>query len=221
MKATTRKPLVKTYDDTLPLREQSDEQLLRQYQINAEGAVFAELVRRYQRPLHVHLCKMLRDPAAADDVLQNTLLQLHRRANSFDPKRRLRPWLYSVATNQAIDYMRRNRRHQAVSLDASPDTFDGGHGTLADVIALADDRCSPHSALEAKERSQWVRREVGKLSKPFREVFVRTQLQGLTVRETAHELGLPLGTVKSRNHSARARLLHAWQTRHIASQSEN
>jgi len=53
----------------------------------------------------------------AEDVFQQTFLQIHLKCDQFEEGRKVRPWLYTVATNQAIDYQRRNHRHNIISLD--------------------------------------------------------------------------------------------------------
>lgn len=200
-------------------REMSDEQLIARYQISNDVAAFAEILDRHSRPLHSHINRMLGDPTAADDVLQNTFLQLHRKASTFDPARRLRPWLYVVATNQTYDYLRRNRRHRALSLNSSQQGYDRAEERFTDEAAMSDEKVCPHRQLEAKESREWLHREADNLSDALREVVVRTHFQDLTMKETADELGLPLGTVKSRSHSARAQLTRAWQTRRHATDS--
>ena len=61
--------------------------------------------------------RFLGDAALAEDAFQNTFLQVHSKSHLFDGKRKFRPWLYTIATNQAIDLQRRNKRHQLASLD--------------------------------------------------------------------------------------------------------
>src|SRR5262245_56228181 len=120
--------------DRALLAAASDEELLLGYRCTHAQEMFAELVRRYERPLQRHLQRLLGNWAAAEDVLQSTFLLVHLRADQFDPARKLRPWLYAVASRQAIDYLRRHRRHQAVSLSRSEDEHDGA-ALRADLLA--------------------------------------------------------------------------------------
>src|SRR6266550_5427950 len=82
-----------------------------------ETPAFGALVRRYERELYGYLRRYLGDGSLAEDVFQNTFLQLHLKSGQYQPGHPVRPWLYTIATHQAIDAMRRNGRHQAVSLD--------------------------------------------------------------------------------------------------------
>jgi RNA polymerase sigma-70 factor (ECF subfamily) len=96
-----------------------DEELLATYAATGSRAVFEELVRLYEREMYSYLYNYLGDAQLAEDAFQNTFLQLHRKCHQFEPGRRLRPWLYTIAGNQAVDLLRRNRRHKAASLSTA------------------------------------------------------------------------------------------------------
>src|SRR6516164_2008829 len=101
---------------TRPLIECSDEELLVSFQ-RGQREAFGVLVRRYERELYGYLRRYLGDASLADDVFQNTFLQLHTKIGKYEPGRPVRPWLYTIATHQAIDALRRAGRHQALSLE--------------------------------------------------------------------------------------------------------
>ena len=103
--------------DQQPACVESDEQLLLAYRQTGRRELFADLVRRYERELFNYLRRYLGDPGMAEDAFQATFLQVHLKADQFEEGRRVRPWLYTIATNQAIDAQRRNRRHRMISLD--------------------------------------------------------------------------------------------------------
>src|SRR3989304_2158430 len=87
-----------------------DEVLLLAYRDHADRTAFSELVRRYERELYSYLRRYLGDAGMAEDAFQATFLQVHLKCDQFAEGRRFRPWLYTIATNQAIDAQRRNRR---------------------------------------------------------------------------------------------------------------
>ena len=91
--------------------ELTDEQLLHNYRDSGDRELFARLVRRYERELYAYLRRYLGNAEMAEDVFQSTFLQVHLKCDKFDTSRRFKPWLYTVATNQAIDAQRRNKRH--------------------------------------------------------------------------------------------------------------
>ena len=93
---------------TLKPAEVSDEQLLVAYR-HGDRASFSRLVQRYQRELFHFLVRFTGDRAAAEDIFQETFLQVHQSAEQFDPQRRFRPWLFTIAANKARDLHRANR----------------------------------------------------------------------------------------------------------------
>ena len=104
-----------------PANPGHDEELLAAYVATGSRDAFEELLRRYEGELYGYLWHFLGDAQLAEDVFQNTFLQVHLKCRQFEPGRRLRPWLYKIATSQAVDLLRRNRRHKAVSFSAVDD----------------------------------------------------------------------------------------------------
>lgn len=182
-------------------KERTDEQLLLAYRENGDSVVFEQLVQRYERELYNYLRHYLGDAQMAEDVFQTTFLQVHLKCEKFEPGRKVRPWLYTVATNQAIDAQRRNRRHQMVSLDRR-----FGNGDQDDVAALVDlldsGEENPIEQFESAERREEVHTVVDRLPETLKQVVILVYYQGLKYREAAEALDIPVGTVKSRLHSA-------------------
>ena len=98
----------------------SDEQLLLDYRDHGDVGSFESLVHRYEKPIYNYLLRYLRNGAMAEDVFQATFLRVHEKCHLYDGRRKVRPWLYSIATHQAIDAMRREGRHPAVSRSPPP-----------------------------------------------------------------------------------------------------
>src|SRR5436190_3601432 len=122
MKATLPEPLVGPMQHAPSL---SDEELLLGYRETGDPKLFSELVRRYERELYSYLRRYLGDAGMAEDAFQATFLQVHLKCDQFEEGRKFRPWLYTIATNQAIDAQRRNKRHRSVSLDRTTKQDDG------------------------------------------------------------------------------------------------
>jgi RNA polymerase sigma-70 factor (ECF subfamily) len=187
----------------------SDEELLLEYRALGDEGVFAQLVHRYEYELFSYLRRYLGDAPHAEDVFQATFLQVHLKCGQFDTDRKFRPWLYSIATNQAIDSQRRNRRHKAVSLDRSNrKANDDQVGTLLEMMENREP--GPVAELEASERQAWVRRAVEALPDQYRAPLTLVYYQGLKYQEAAEILGIPVGTAKSRMHTAILKLNEMW-----------
>jgi RNA polymerase sigma-70 factor (ECF subfamily) len=191
-----------------PLQECSDEDLLAQFQKGKREA-FGTLVRRYEGELFGYLRRYLGDAELADDVFQNTFLQVFTKSGQYERGRPVRPWLYTIATNQAIDALRRQNRHQAVSLDQEREEIEGAE--LPQLMGLLETRGpGPLDQLQGEERRQLVRASVERLPDFLRQVVILAYYQGLKYRDVADILGIPVGTVKSRLHAALCKLHEAW-----------
>jgi RNA polymerase sigma-70 factor (ECF subfamily) len=194
-------------DEAPPADLPTDEDLLLAYRSRGDREAFEQLVGRYETELYNYLRNYLGDAQMAEDAFQATFLQVHLKCEQFEPGRRVRPWLYTVATNQAIDAQRRNRRHRMVSLDrrrSQEGSDDEDGGTLMNLLDSQD--TDPIEQFTLEEDSQAVRAAIDQLPESLRRVVLLVYFQGLKYREAADALSIPVGTVKSRLHTAVARL---------------
>jgi RNA polymerase sigma-70 factor (ECF subfamily) len=195
-------------DHSEPLTACSDEDLLTRFR-DGERDAFGQLVRRYERELYGYLRRYVGDSSLADDVFQNTFLQLYTKIGQYEAGRPVRPWLYTIATHQAIDALRRNSRHQALSLDQEREQLHDGD--IQSLMALLESQApGPLDLAEGEERRLQVRQSVDCLPDFLRQVVILAYYQGLKYREIADIVGIPVGTVKSRLHAALVKLHEAW-----------
>jgi RNA polymerase sigma-70 factor (ECF subfamily) len=193
----------------------SDERLLVYYRDVEDRRAFETLVHRYERELYSYLRRYLGDEGMAEDAFQATFLQVHLKANQFEEGRAFRPWLYTIATNQAIDAQRRNKRHRLVSLDRRGIAENEEQtGALMDLLETKG--AGPVAELEASERGTWIRKAVEALPEQLRAAVNLIYYQGLKYREAAEILNIPVGTVKSRLHTAVTRLNEAWNRANLS-----
>jgi RNA polymerase sigma-70 factor (ECF subfamily) len=182
----------------------SDEELLSRYRDQGKTEDFDALVHRYEHELYRYLVRYLGDKSLAEDVFQNTFLQIHLKRGLYEEGRPVRPWLYSIATHQAVDALRKAGRHPTVSLDQRVGSNDTDAGQLVDL--LVSDESGPLAELQGQERRDWVRESVARLPEPLRQTLILAYHQDLKYREIAEILKIPVGTVKSRLHAALAKL---------------
>jgi len=176
----------------------TDEQLLAAY-LDGDEAAFELLVRRHVRELHQFVIRFTSDAPAADDVVQETLLQVHTAAERFDPKRRFKPWLFTIAANKARDYLRRRSRRREVPIDA-PTGFDQ-NATQRFVELFEADAVAPDEDLLVEEKRRLVRRVIEGMPTKLSEVLILAYYHRFPYRDVAEIVGVPLGTVKSRLHA--------------------
>jgi RNA polymerase sigma-70 factor (ECF subfamily) len=182
----------------------TDEELLSRYRDSGQAADFNELVHRYQNELFRYLARYLGSQTLADDVFQNTFLQVHLKRGLYQDGRPVRPWLYAIATHQAVDAMRKAGRHPTISLDQRVESSETDPSALVDM--LVSDVPGPLSELQGAEREAWVKQSVAKLPETLRQTLMLAYYQDMKYREIAEALKIPVGTVKSRLHAALAKL---------------
>jgi RNA polymerase sigma-70 factor, ECF subfamily len=160
---------------------------------NGDLAAFEELYRAHAAKLFSVACRMLGNPADAEDLLQEIFLSAHRKLEGFRGESALGTWLYRLATNHCLDYLRSRaaRTNQVTdALDDEAGQFEPGGRTLADQTVTKMD----------------LERALARLPEGCRAAFVLHDVQGLEHREVAQALGIAEGTSKSQVHKARRRL---------------
>ena len=187
-----------------------DNDLLRLH-LEGDHDAFAALVGRYQRELYNFLARFTGRSDLAEDVFQETFLQLHLSAGKFDMSRRLKPWLFTIAANKARDAMRRSQRRRAAPLDAAigakPD--DGGT-TYAELLPAGIP--APDETIVNIETRNAVVSFVREMPESLRVVLELCYFQQLSYKEVADILDVPLGTVKSRIHAAVNHFARKWKS---------
>jgi RNA polymerase sigma-70 factor, ECF subfamily len=164
----------------------------------------ASLMERYQHRLYRYLLRMVGQPAVAEDLFQQIWLRVMEHARSYDPRRPFEGWLFGVAHNAAIDYL---RRRQPESLD---EPLPSGQ-TPAEL--LPGPSVSALEQLLAQERAGWAAAAMAELPAVFREVLTLRFEEEMKLEEIAVVLALPLGTVKTRLHRALKGLRRLLETR--------
>jgi RNA polymerase sigma-70 factor (ECF subfamily) len=192
----------------IDVNDASDETLLTAY-LDGDRSALRELIRRYRVELLHFLTRFLGDRAAAEDVFQETFLQVHLSADTFDASRRFKPWLFAIAANKARDHHRKHRRRAPMSLSAAIDASGEGE---AFVDLMSAELPSPDQPILDAERSRMVREVVDSMRVHLREILLLAYFQKMSYQQMAEALGIPLGTVKSRLHTAVAAFAHAWET---------
>lgn len=188
----------------------SDEDLLRDFLAGKAGA-FEALVHRYAGELYAFVARFVSSDAAAEDVVQETFIQVHQSAGGFDRQRRFKPWLFTIAANKARDHLRGRVRKRERSMDAA-----GGAGQIEGqslLEVLSDPGEDPGAALERDEQRELVRGIIDEMPEHLREVLLLGYYQRFPYKDIADILGVPLGTVKSRLHAAVTHFAAAYRRR--------
>lgn len=189
--------------------QRTDEQLLADYR-SGDKTSFSELVGRYQRELYHFLVRFLGNRAAAEDVFQETFLQVHQSAEQFDPQRRFRPWLFTIAANKARDLIRSQARRPTNPLQASISPGDEESGEFIDLMQSAN--LTPSDPMEREELQKQVQTTVTAMPEHLREILLLSYFHQFPYKQISEILDIPLGTVKSRLHAAVAHFADRWRS---------
>jgi len=179
------------------LAEITDEQLI-DLSRAGDAQAFTQLVKRYEKELYNFLLRFVGRGSMAEDIFQETFLQVHISIESFQSNRRFRPWLYTIASNKARDYLRSKARRPTVQITGAEDDEDTAN--LWDYLITEDS--TAEDILMKKQQKELVRRLVDQLPDHLRQILVLAYFSQLSYQEMADVLEIPLGTVKSRLHSA-------------------
>lgn len=163
--------------------------------LSGESAAFGELVRKYQDRLYNTLAHLTGRPEDARDLVQDAFVQAFVKLESFHGKSAFYTWLYRIAFNLAMTQAR--QRRPAASVDRVREA------TGREPIQPGE---GPRERLEQLERCRQVREAIAALDDDFRGVLVLRELEGQPYDAIAEILDLPVGTVRSRLHRARAQL---------------
>ena len=187
----------------------TDEQLLASYRHGDRGG-FTDLVTRYHRELFHFLIRFLGDRAAAEDVFQETFLQVHQSAETFDLQRRFRPWLFTIAANKARDLIRSQARRPTTPLHAAIGSGSEEGGEFIDLVSSAS--AIPEEGLQRQELQAAVQRTVMGMPEHLREILLLSYFHQFPYKQISEILDIPLGTVKSRLHAAVAHFADRWRS---------
>jgi RNA polymerase sigma-70 factor (ECF subfamily) len=187
----------------LDLANLPDADVVRLAQEGRETA-FRELVRRYERPVFSLVFRMVRDRETAEDLAQDAFIKVLNHIDKYSPEFKFSSWLFKIANNVAIDWMRR-KRLDTVSMDGSPHATSAAE-IEATTFDLAAQQESALDELEARELGTAIERAIAKLRPEYRACIMLRHVEGRSYEEIATTLDLPLGTVKTYIHRARHEL---------------
>ena len=186
----------------------TDAELLQSY-IDGDEDAFREIVGRYKNSLYAFLKQFLNRTDLVEDVFQETFLQLFTSRESFDPSRPLRPWLFTIAANKAKDALRKAQRTSAVPIGTISDAQEMSFDEMLD--SLSSDNAVPYDELERNETAARVNEVMEHMPENLREILTMAYFSKFSYKQMAEMLSIPIGTVKSRLHTAVARFARDWK----------
>ncbi len=183
-----------------------DDKLVKAAQNGDEGA-FSRLVKKYEKPLHFHILKMIKDDEQIEDLVQEAFTKAFSSLGSYRSTYAFSTWLYRIATNHTIDYLRK-KKLQTVSINKPVET---GEGEMK--LQIADEEAQADRRILRKQRQKIIRQAIEDLPDKYQSVIQLRHMKEKSYQEIAEELTLPLGTVKAHIFRAREMLYKALKDR--------
>ena len=168
--------------------------------LQGDANAFEKLVTEYERAVYAIAQRMTGNAEDAADMTQETFIKAYNSLSSFRGDSKFSVWLYRIANNVCLDFLRSRSRRPTVSLSTED---DDGEETQLDI---ADESQSPELLLESALTRDAVRRGLDSLPPDYKQILLLREIQGLSYEEIAAALGIESGTVKSRIFRARKRL---------------
>ncbi len=190
------------------LKRPTDNELLERYSGGDENA-FRELVTRYKNGLYTFLRLFLYRDDLLDDVFQETFLQLFYSLDSFDMNRPLRPWLFTIAANKAKDAIRKLQQKREIPIGMVADSQEISFDDFFN--SIASDNSTPYVKLEKNEYALLVKEVISSMPLNYKEILLLAYFNRFSYKEIADILHIPIGTVRSRLHSAVGYFAKMWR----------
>ena len=181
----------------------SDHDLVVLAQKGSEKA-YRELLGRYQRPVFSLIYRMVRDREQAEDLAQETFVRVFNNIDRYDPAYKFSSWIFKIATNLTIDWIRR-KEVPTVSIDGSRYATSSDDIEATTITVESDDE-NPEELLESRELGSQIEAAIGKLRPEYRQAIVLRHIDDLPYEDIAQIMALPLGTVKTYIHRGRKEL---------------
>jgi RNA polymerase sigma factor (sigma-70 family) len=183
----------------LSAKAQHDYELVQRAINGNEQSAYAELMERYRDSIYFMLFRMVSNRDDADDLTIEAFGKAFSRLKQYQPNYAFSTWLFKIASNNCIDFIRREKKKKIVSLDNSFENEDGDRLSI-DVRA---DALDPEESIIKDQKVKMMREVVEKLKPRYRDLIKLRYFDELSYEEIAEELQLPLGTVKAQLFRAR------------------
>lgn len=166
--------------------------------VKGDQSAYAELMDRYRESIYYMMLKMVNNPDDADDLTIEAFGKAFNRLEQYSPSYAFSTWLFKIASNNCIDYIRK-KRVKVTSMDTGITTDDGE----VMYIDAHSETLDPEETIMHKQKVHHMRELVSKLKPRYRVLVEKRYFEELSYEEISEELNLPLGTVKAQLFRAR------------------
>jgi RNA polymerase sigma factor (sigma-70 family) len=182
-----------------------DYRLVRRALDQGDQKAYAELLQRYRESVYFTMMKMCNNKDDAEDLTIEAFGRAFKKLDQYSPDFAFSTWLFKIASNNAIDFLRRKKQKFTVSIDNKSDDYEGQDHSQNIKSGTAD----PEETFIRKQKNSHLRILVDNLKPKYREMIELFYYQELSHEEISQRLNLPIGTIKAQLFRARDLLYNA------------
>jgi len=177
-----------------------------------DQSAFAELMGYYRESLYFLLLKMVNSKEDAEDLMIETFEKAFRKIHTYKPVYAFSTWLFRIATNHGIDFLRTSeKRNNEIYIDSD---FDYDNDFQKSIV-IKESSMNPEEKIVSNQKKNLIKSIIQKLPPDYRRVVVLRYFEEYSYNEIAEKLDLPLGTVKARLHRSRELLMSTLKKHNI------
>jgi len=185
----------------------AEDSRLIQAALGGDDAAYKRLMKKYHDAIYNFIYRMIHDKHQVEDLTQEAFIKAFASLASFNEEFAFSTWLYKIATNNSIDYIRK-RKLQTYSIDKPIEAKDSDYA-----FELPDDSYEADKDMISDQRARMLNEAIGKLPEKYRKVIRLRHVDGKSYEEIAEQLKLPIGTVKAHIFRAREMLYKSLRNR--------
>lgn len=180
-------------------KAQHDYKLVKRAVEEKDQAAYAELMERYRESIYYMLLKMVNNPDDAEDLTIEAFGKAFNRLKQYQPNYAFSTWMFKIASNNCIDFIRKERKKRTMSIDTGMENDDGDNMTYD----IESDARDPEAEMIRDQKMKAMRQVVEKLKPRYKQLVILRYFKEYSYEEISQELDLPLGTVKAQLFRAR------------------
>ena len=189
--------VMKINNDSISNKQISDKELLSNV-INGEFESFDVLVNRYKNRLINFVFRFVKDYDVSEDIVQETFLRVFRKRRDYKAIANFSTWIFTIAGNLAKSELRRRKRWKFLSIDSFNDN--------GNTFELPDHGMEPDRVTAVRLLDEYVQKAIDSLQPKYKEALILRDIEGMSYKQIAEIMRIPVGTVKSRVNRARLKL---------------
>lgn len=183
-------------------KAQRDYQLVLRARDEGDERAYADLMRTYREPLYMMLFKMTSDATAAEDLTIEAFGKAFHQLKNYTPNHAFSTWLFAIASNNCIDYLRRKRKEQTYYIDdVIAPSYDESQPVSRE-LNIPSEANNPEEDMVRQQRIQVMREFIKQLKPMYRYIVELRYFEELSYEEIAAKMNMPIGSVKSKLHRA-------------------